>query len=76
MVLVCISMMINDLEHSFLCLLVIHRSYFEKHLFRSSGCLFLMLNCKSHLCILDVNTVLVISFVSLFSHSVGYLLFC
>ena len=38
--------------------------------------LFLMLNCKSHLCILDVDTLLVITFANLFSHSVGYLLFC
>ena len=35
-----------------------------------------MLNCKSHLCILDVDTLLVITFANLFSHSVGYLLFC
>ena len=35
-----------------------------------------MLICKSHLCILDVNTSLVISLANLFSHPVGYLLFC
>ena len=37
---------------------------------------FLMLICNSHLCILDVNTSLVISLANLFSHPVGYLLFC
>ena len=39
-VLMCISLMVNDAEHPFVCLLVISRSYFEKYLFRSSGCLF------------------------------------
>ena len=39
-VLICISLMMNDLEHPFMCLLVIYRSYFEKYLFRSSGCFF------------------------------------
>ena len=34
----------------------------------------LMLSCMSYLYILDINPLLIISFVNIFSHSVGYLL--
>ena len=37
---------------------------------------FLMLNCMSPLYILDINPLSDLSFVSIFFHSVGYLLFC
>ena len=45
-ILVCISVIMNDVEHSFMCLLANCMSPFEKYLFRSSatfwsGCLFL-----------------------------------
>ena len=76
-VLICLSLMINDADHLLMCLLVnvcfLSIQFFS--FFNQVG-LFLMLSCMNCLYILDVTLLLVISSRNIFSRSVGFFSFC
>ena len=78
--LICISLIISDIER-FFYVPVGHKYIFFGDMSRSSAHFslglfaFLLLSCMSYLYILEIKPLLVVSFATIFSYPIDYLLF-